>query len=64
MSNRRPVVNIIAESLSHDENIIPTPISGIRIGRRRVVNVSVNNISLLKYNNSIVSDRTYYRIKE
>jgi hypothetical protein len=35
-SGRRPVVNIIAESLSqHDEkHVVPTPFSGIRIGRR------------------------------
>jgi hypothetical protein len=37
MSGRRPVVKIIAQSLSqHDENpVVPTPLSGIRIGRRR-----------------------------
>jgi hypothetical protein len=36
-SDRRPVVKIIAESLSqHDEkHVIPTPLSGIRVGRRR-----------------------------
>jgi hypothetical protein len=37
-SGRRPVVKIIAESLSqHDENhVVPTPLSGIRVvGRRR-----------------------------
>jgi hypothetical protein len=33
MSCRRPVVKIIAELLSHDEkHIIPTPLSGLRIG--------------------------------
>jgi WD40 repeat protein len=37
-SGRRPVVKIIAESLSqHDEKrVVPTPLSGIRIGRRRL----------------------------
>jgi hypothetical protein len=37
-SGRRPVVKIIAESLSqHDEKyVIPTPRSGIRVGKRRV----------------------------
>jgi hypothetical protein len=35
----RPVVKIIAESLSqHDEkHVVPTPLSGIRVGRRRKV---------------------------
>jgi hypothetical protein len=35
--SRRPVVKIIAESLSqHDEkHVVPTPLSGIRVGRRR-----------------------------
>jgi hypothetical protein len=38
---RRPVVKIIAESLSqHDEKHVPTPLSGIR-GRRRIL---VSNI--------------------
>jgi hypothetical protein len=34
---RRPVVKIIAESLSqHDEkHVVPTPLSGIRVGRRK-----------------------------
>jgi hypothetical protein len=33
---RRPVVKIIAESLSqHDEkHVVPTPLSGIRVGGR------------------------------
>jgi hypothetical protein len=36
-SGRRPVVKTIAESLSHhDENhVIPTPLSGIRVGKKR-----------------------------
>jgi hypothetical protein len=36
-SGRRPVVKIIAESLSqHDEKqVVPTPLSGIRVGRKR-----------------------------
>jgi hypothetical protein len=36
-SGRRPVVKIIAESLSqHDENhVVPTPLSGIGVGGRR-----------------------------
>jgi hypothetical protein len=36
-SGRRPVVKIIAESLSqHDEkHVVPTPLSGIRVGGRR-----------------------------
>jgi hypothetical protein len=35
-SGRRPVVKIIAESLSqHDEkHVVPTPLSGIRVGGR------------------------------
>jgi hypothetical protein len=35
-SGRRPAVKIIAESLSqHDEkHVVPTPLSGIRVGRR------------------------------
>jgi hypothetical protein len=39
---RRPVVKIIAESLSqHDEkHVVPTPLSGIRVGRRRPTPVS------------------------
>jgi hypothetical protein len=38
MSGRRPVV-IIAESLSqHDEkHVVPTPLSGIRVERRRLL---------------------------
>jgi hypothetical protein len=34
MSGRRPVVKIIAESLSqHDEkHVVPIPLSGIRVG--------------------------------
>jgi hypothetical protein len=37
MSGRRPVVKIIAESLlQHDEkHVVPTPLSGIRVGGRR-----------------------------
>jgi hypothetical protein len=36
-SGRQPVVKIIAESLSqHDEkHVVPTPLSGIRVGGRR-----------------------------
>jgi hypothetical protein len=36
-SGRRSVVKIIAESLSqHDEkHVVPTPLSGIRVGGRR-----------------------------
>jgi hypothetical protein len=35
--NTRPVVKIIAESLSqHDEkHVVPTPLSGIMVGKRR-----------------------------
>jgi hypothetical protein len=38
-SGRRPVVKIIAKSLSqHDEkHVVTTPLSGIRVGRRRSV---------------------------
>jgi hypothetical protein len=34
----RPVVKIVAESLSqHDEkHVVPTPLSGIRVGKRRI----------------------------
>jgi hypothetical protein len=37
-SGRRPVVKIIAESLSpHDEKyVVPTPLSGTRVGGRRI----------------------------
>jgi hypothetical protein len=37
-SGRRPVVKIIAESLSqHDEkHVVTTPLSGIRVGGRRI----------------------------
>jgi hypothetical protein len=37
-SGRRPFVKIIAESLSqHDEkHIVPTPLSGIRVGEKRL----------------------------
>jgi hypothetical protein len=36
-SGRRPIVKIISESTSqHDEiHVVPTPLSGIRVGRRR-----------------------------
>jgi hypothetical protein len=36
-SGMRPVVKVIAESLSqHDEkHVVPTPLSGVRVGRRR-----------------------------
>jgi hypothetical protein len=34
----RQVVKIIAESLSHDEkHVVPTPLSGIRVGGREIV---------------------------
>jgi hypothetical protein len=34
-SGRWPVVKIIAESLSHDEkHVVPTPLSGLRVGGR------------------------------
>jgi hypothetical protein len=41
-SGRRPVVKINAESLSqHDEkHVVPTPLSGIRVGRRRRTTVT------------------------
>jgi hypothetical protein len=37
VSGRRPVVKIIPESLSkHDEKYaVPTPLSGIRVGKRK-----------------------------
>jgi hypothetical protein len=37
MSGRRIVIKIIAESLSrHDEtHVVPTPLSGIRVGKRK-----------------------------
>jgi hypothetical protein len=36
-SGRQPVIKINAESLSqHDEkHVVPTPLSGIRVGRRK-----------------------------
>jgi hypothetical protein len=42
-SGRWPVVKIITESLSqHDEkHVVPTPLSGIRVGRRRSVVLNV-----------------------
>jgi hypothetical protein len=35
-SGRRPVVKIIAESISqhYEKHVVPTPLSGIRVGRR------------------------------
>jgi hypothetical protein len=37
-SGRRPVVKIIAESVSHDEkHVVPTPLSGIRVGGRFII---------------------------
>jgi hypothetical protein len=34
-SGKRPVVRINAESLSqHEKHVVPTPLSGIRVGRR------------------------------
>jgi hypothetical protein len=42
MSGRRPVVKIIVESLSYDEkHVIPIPLSGIRVGRRRILIISM-----------------------
>jgi hypothetical protein len=43
-SGRRPVVKIFAESLSqHDEkHVVPTPLSGIRVGRRSILFVMVS----------------------
>jgi hypothetical protein len=40
-SGRRPVVKIIAESLSqHDEkHVVPTSLSGIRVGGRRFLSI-------------------------
>jgi hypothetical protein len=47
MSGRRTVVKIIAKSLSHDEkHVVPTPLSGIRVGERRSV---VNSIDSMVY---------------
>jgi hypothetical protein len=45
-SGRRPVVKIIAESLSqHDENhVVPTPLSGIRVGGRRLTFINYSFI--------------------
>jgi hypothetical protein len=42
MSGRRRVITIIDESLSqHDEkHVVPTPLCGIRVGRRRVAMTS------------------------
>jgi hypothetical protein len=39
MTGRRPVVKIIAESLSQDDEkrVVPTPLSGIRVKRRRLL---------------------------
>jgi hypothetical protein len=40
-SDRRPIVKIIAESLSqHEKHVVPTPLSGIRIEKRRFRNQS------------------------
>jgi hypothetical protein len=53
MSGRRPVVKIIAESLTqHDEkHVIPTPLSGIRVGGRRIIDL----ISVVIFNQHFVT---------
>jgi hypothetical protein len=47
MSGRRLVVKIIAESLSqHDEkHVVPTPLSGIRVGGRRFTKRHINMLA-------------------
>jgi hypothetical protein len=46
MSGRWPVVKIIGESLlQHDEKrVVPTPLSGIRVGKRRRQQITINII--------------------
>jgi hypothetical protein len=48
-SGRRPVVKLIAESLSqHDEeHVVPTPLSGIRVGGRRRKSLILVNVKHL-----------------
>jgi hypothetical protein len=39
-SGRRPVVKIIAESLSqHEKHVVPTSLSGIRVGKRKKISL-------------------------
>jgi hypothetical protein len=66
MSGRRPVVKIITESEHHDEqHDVPTPLSGIRVGRRhsnvflRCLPVYKNNTSRDK-STSTTEKPTYY----
>jgi hypothetical protein len=56
-SARRPVVKIIAESLSqHDEKyVLPTPLSGIRVGKRKEHNINRYLISSSNDYNQLVS---------
>jgi hypothetical protein len=44
LTSARPVVKIVAESLSeHDEkHVVPTPLSGIRVGKRKDLIVIAN----------------------
>jgi hypothetical protein len=46
---RQPVVEIIAESLSqHDEkHVVPTPLSGIWVGKRRKYNLNLVTYELV-----------------
>jgi hypothetical protein len=48
-SGRRPVVKIIAESQHDKKRVVPTLLSGIRVGKRReVVQVKpINNNNLI-----------------
>jgi uncharacterized membrane protein len=41
MSGRQPVVKIIAKSFSQydEKHVVPTPLSGIRVGKRRKINL-------------------------
>jgi hypothetical protein len=51
MSGRRPVVNIVAESLSqHEEkHVVTTLLSGVRVGKRKKVQSVESDVLLADY---------------
>jgi hypothetical protein len=52
MSGRQPVVKIIAESLSHDEkHVVPTPLSGIRVGGR--ISETMTNLDIVSLRSDV-----------
>jgi hypothetical protein len=46
MSGRRPVVNIVAESLSQrdEKHVVPTPLNGLRVGKKNTLIVLMTAI--------------------